>query len=106
MLFYRHNTFKAKKDQFYDGTNKVMNVIAEESQKKVHEEFYNTKIELLKNKKPMMMLVCGIWQARHVARCMHILLPLLMNVRNGEWTPTQHAVISLKNVIKHSRKLS
>ena len=106
MLYYRNNTFKAKKAQFYNGTNKVMKVIAEESQRKVHEEFYNTKIELLQKKKPMMMLVCGIWQARHVAGCMHILLPWLMNVRNGEWTPTQHAVISLKNVIKQSHKLS
>ena len=51
MLYYRNNTFKAKKDQFYDGTNKVMKVIAEESQKKVHEDFYNTKIELLKKQK-------------------------------------------------------
>ena len=48
MLYYRNKTFKARKDQFYNGTNKVMKVIAEESQKKVHEEFYNTKIELLK----------------------------------------------------------
>ena len=51
MLYYRNNTFKAKKDQFYDGANKVMNVIAEESQKKVHEEFYYTKIELLKKQR-------------------------------------------------------
>ena len=50
MLYYRNNTFQAKKDQFYDGTNKVMKVIAEESQKKVHEEFYNTKIELLRKR--------------------------------------------------------
>ena len=54
----------------------------------------------------MMMLVCEIWQARHVARCMHILLPWLMSVHNGEWTPTRHDVTSLKNVIKHSHKLS
>ena len=106
MLYYWNNTFKAKKDQFYDGTNKVMKVIAEESQKKVHEEFYNTKIELVKKKRQMMILVCGIWQARHVARCMHIFLPWLMNVRNGEWTPTRHAVTLLKNVIKHSHKSS
>ena len=51
MLYYRKNTFKPKKDQFYDGTNKVTKVIAEESQKKVHEEFYNTKIELLQKQK-------------------------------------------------------
>ena len=106
MLYDRKNTFKPKKNQFYAGTSKGTKVIAEESQKKVHKEFYNTKIELLKKKKPMMMLVCGIGQARHAARCMHILLPWLMNVHNGEWTPTRHAVISLKNVIKHSHKLS
>ena len=51
MLYYQNNTFKAKKDQFYNGTNKVMKVIAEESQKKVHEEFYDTKIELLEKQK-------------------------------------------------------
>ena len=54
----------------------------------------------------MIMLVCEIWQARDVGRCMHILLPWLMSVHNGESTPTRHAVISLKNVIKHSDKLS
>ena len=51
MLYYQNNTFKAKKDQIYDGTDKVMKVIAKESQKKVHEEFYNTKIEVLKIEK-------------------------------------------------------
>ena len=43
----------------------------------------------------MMMLGCGIWQARHVASCTHILLPWVMNVRNEEWTPTRQAVIPL-----------
>ena len=52
MLYYRNNTFKAENEQFYDGTNKVMKVVAEESQKKVHGEFCNTKIELLKGKSP------------------------------------------------------
>ena len=51
MLYYRNNTFKPKKDQFYDGTNKVTEVIAEESHKKEQEAFYNTKIELLKKQK-------------------------------------------------------
>ena len=51
MLYYRKNTFKPKKDQFYAGTTKVTKVIAEESQRKVHKEFYNTKIELLKKQK-------------------------------------------------------
>ena len=59
MLLYRNDTLKAKKDQFYYRTNKVMRVFGEESQKKVHEELYNTKIELPK-KEAKTLLVCGI----------------------------------------------
>ena len=49
MLYHQKNTFKAKKDQFYDGSRRMRNVIAEESQEKVPREFHNANIELLKN---------------------------------------------------------